>query len=271
VTGAGYRLVPRDAAVLGEIFGHRLLTADQLVRLGYFGSTIRCRARLRILEEAGLIERIRPGLIGSSQGLFRIRKQAALLVSDELGLELSIVRRQIGDDRSLLQIQHILRVTEFRIALQDHASRLNLEIESWLPEILCRHEYSTSRFGRWSKQIVKPDGYFTVPSSGELSACFVEIDLGHVSRERFAAKLRTYRDYAGGVFQETYEQPGFQVLVVTTGQRRLEHLLGLAEKERVDALFTTFEAVAESGPFAQIWRSDDQPQPHRLLSGVALP
>ena len=56
-------------------------------------------------------------------------------------------------------------------------------------------------------------------------ACFfIEVDLGHVSRKRFQQKLLIYRDYSQEIFQQTYREKRFSVLVVSTGIRRMRNL-----------------------------------------------
>jgi len=134
----------------------------------------------------------------------------------------------------------------------------------WHPELICRHDYETrSRATQpWSRRVFKPDGYFRLNRvRGEKADrhFFVEIDMGHMSQNRWLEKLDTYQLYAENrMFSKRYAADCFQTLVVTSNVRRCKNLRSLIEDRRGECyLLTTFEALRDAGAFSRIWMSSD--------------
>ncbi|MBX3119692.1 MAG: replication-relaxation family protein [Fimbriimonadaceae bacterium] len=246
----GFRLTERDVRLLSDLFGHSVITADQIVRLGYFGSLVRCRSRLRRLCGAGLTQKVNALPVKGSQALYAATPHAAAVIAEYTGLGLDDVRLHLKRPCSPLLLEHSCRITEFRIAVSESAGRLSVE---WLPEPHCRHAYSVKRGDGWQRHTFKPDSFLRIEHLGETHCFFVEIDLGHVSRKCFKAKIASYRRYARGIFQEAYAQDSFAVLVVTTGSLRLRHLSSLVHKDDPRFLFTTFGAIETESPLDCVW------------------
>ena len=126
----------------------------------------------------------------------------------------------------------------------------------------CRDQYEwrpAGSQGAFRTEIVKPDGYFRLAPPGPQAHydAFVELDLGHVSARVFQAKLEAYARYRKvGAFRQAYGSDRFAVLTVTTGRKRMQNLLLLAEECGIDFLLVaTFPFVAEHGLLAPIWCS----------------
>ncbi len=234
------RVTQRDIRILADLFGHSVLTAEHLLGLGHFSSIVRCRARLRLLARAGLACTADSLPVQAMRKLYRAAPRAARLIASHTGLEESEIRSLLSKPCTPFLLEHSLKVTELRIWLQ---SRCQLE---WLCESECRHAYCVLKGAAWEKHVLKPDGFFRILGQDGSRCFFVEMDLGHVSRPKFKAKVASYRRYAQGVFQETYGEARFSVLVVTTGSLRLRHLLALVGKDDPRFLFTTLEGLQQS-------------------------
>jgi hypothetical protein len=253
-----FRLTDRDRSLLAATVAYRALTTSQIVRLGFFGSAVRCNARLRRLREEGLARVERVSSLQGRSAIHRASAKAAPLVTEVLHMDVDDVRRLCNDRLSLFQSEHCHRATELSIALQAGCAVAEGVTASVTPELLCRHEYEAKSGGRWQRRVFKPDGALTLCVDGSVRVCFLEVDLGHVSLPRFTAKVASYRQYQREAFSETYGLESFTVLTVTTGPRRLGHLSRLAEDPDPLFLFTTFKDVEDEGPYADVWlRSTD--------------
>lgn len=269
MSGRRFRLTDRDEELLVLLFCHRLVLARQLVELGHFGSLVRCNARLRRLRQEGfLAEAVVPSIKGT-QAVHQITSRAAHTVAERLGLDASDVRRACSKGSSVLQLEHCVRTTDLRTSFEQGAAHVGLAAV-WTPELLCRHEYSVRRYDGWQRRTLKPDGLLRLSKSGAPSYFFVETDLGNVSHRMFTAKVASYRQYAQGVFQETYGAQQFAVLVVTTGERRLTRLASIAMQGEVQTFLTTFAEVGQSGPFEDIWTLGRSGKKVSLLAAEGL-
>ncbi len=236
---------PRDSRLLRDIFLHRVATRDQLIALGHFASIPRCNYRLEQLVRSRLLRRVRSvNGISIHQGLYAPGPAAIpfLVRSSDAPYD-EIVRRCSGRETPQL-IEHSLGTLNFRVELIESPG---LRLREWMCESECLHHFRhRTSDGQWSSVVVKPDAYCRLSLAGATFDCFVEIDLGHVSLPRFQAKLDRYELYsASGAFSDVYRSKDFQVLTVTTGERRLVHLAKL--QTRISHLVTTFDRVSCPG------------------------
>jgi hypothetical protein len=253
VKAGRFRLTERDRCLLAALVAYRALTTSQIVRLGFFGSAVRCNARLRRLREEGLARVERVSSLQGRSAIHRASAKAARLVAEALQTEVDDVKRLCKDRLSLFQAEHCHKAAELLIALQAGCALADGVAASVTPELLCRHEYEEKSGGRWQRRVFKPDGALTLCVHGSVRVCFLEVDLGHVSLPRFAAKVASYRQYRREAFSETYGLESFTVLTVTTGPRRLDHLSRLAEGPGPLFLLSTFNDVEVEGPYADVW------------------
>jgi hypothetical protein len=92
----------------------------------------------------------------------------------------------------------------------------------------------------------RPDGYFELNYPDDTVWClFVEIDMGTETNERVARKMRAYDSYHRRGYEEAFEYPRFDVLVVTNGRKRMENLMRVTRNvnEGRLGLFTTLEML----------------------------
>lgn len=197
------RLTERDVRLLRDLSLSHVLSRDQAIALGYFGSVTRANARLRGLREIGLVRAI--GTPFFSQSLYAVLPRASDVVGDRLA---DLTAARTGSPRFL---QHALCVTNVRIAM------LAKGATAWRFEQQIRRSFTYA--GReWD---LRPDGLALTPS-GPVA---VEADLGHVAPAKFREKLRAYEAFArSGECARRWGQESFTLLVVTSGRLRAARL-----------------------------------------------
>lgn len=255
----GVRLNERDTELLAALYLHHAMTREQVQEL-HFGSVRRCNARLRQLFDHGFVSRYYlPAAPYGAQAVYSIGRNAASTVARRLEVDLADVRMQIRQ-RTPLFLEHTLQIVEFYLALRRAAATHgDVEIERWVTEMQCRHEYEirASRSGGWRKEVFNPDGFVRLIRRGteEYRSYFVEIDLGHTSSRQFLGKLCTHRRYMeSGLFADMFGGSEFKTLVVTTSPKRAQNLMELVREQQSDLFwFTTLETVREHGALASIW------------------
>ncbi len=250
-------LQERDKTLLADLFLQRLMSRDQIIELGYFGSVPRCNNRLKKLVDHGFIRRHEFSSWGSgSQSLYGPGQAATQIIASKLGLDISDVIGQTRRDVPPMLLAHTLGLVDLRIRFDRDAMRYRLDEFEWLPEARCRHEYSVKQASSaWQRHIVKPDAFTRWMIGGKVTCFFVELDLGHVSQGAFTKKVEAYQRYLGlGAFGQVYESSQFDVLVVTTGERRLAHLKSVTGRcQQPRFLFTTGQRLLAAGPLGAIW------------------
>lgn len=216
-------LTPRDFRLLKDLALSHVLSRDQILALGYFGTVTRVNTRLRQLRAEGLVKRLETPFF--SQSLYVVGAKAG----PALGTRISrIVAGRSGSPRFL---QHALMVTQTRIALMDKGAT------QWRFE-----QQLHAQFDRRGRPLeVRPDGLAVMPA-GPVA---IEVDLGHVAHDKFAAKLRSYSTFITcGACREHWQLPDFKVLVLTTSRSRATKLTGLLTDSASLALrCTTFEEL----------------------------
>jgi hypothetical protein len=183
------RLTPRDRALCGVLFDHRVLTTDQVVDLG-FANVTTARHRLAALHRMRVLDRFRP---------FRPTESAPWhWVLDSLGVEVVAADRGIEVARPAAlharalaladsqRLAHLLGVNGLFCSLARWArSQDDAELAEWWPERRCVAEWG---------QVVRPDGFGVVRRGEALVEFFVEYDAGTETLARLAGKLDGYAD-----------------------------------------------------------------------------
>lgn len=90
---------------------------------------------------------------------------------------------------------------------------------------------------------LRPDGYFELHRPDSVDALFVEIDMGTETNDRVARKIRAYESYRRRGFETDYGWQVLDVLVITSGVRRMENLIRVTKRG-------TMVGLASS----QLWR-----------------
>lgn len=267
---AGIRLEPRDEQLLCDLFLNRAMSRSQIQAL-YFTSLVRCNARLRQLFDHRFVSRSYPPAAPfGAQAIYTVGKVALPLISQRLEMELPEVARHYRRNKTPTFLEHTLAVVDMWVALRKAVAECEqVGIESWVPELLCRHEWEirAPTNGRWIKEAFKPDAFFRLTQQGKYRSFFVEVDLGHTSSHQFLGKLMTHRRYLeSGLFQQTYGDETFKTLVITTGERRLLNLRALVEEQKSQLFwFTRFAHVEQAGFLNPIWQMPFETRTAHLL------
>lgn len=223
------KLTERDVRLLKDLALSRVLSRDQLLKLGYFESVNRCNRTMARLAGAGYMLVLETPF--QRQRLYSASREAAEIVGARTARYLT--------NRKLTPrfLVHALAVTEVRAAL------LRRGASSWRFEAQLRHSFTYH--GKTLE--VRPDGM----SLSEGKPTLLEVDLGHCSSGKFRAKVAAYRAYAlSGAFERAYSAPEIAVLTVTTGSLRKRRLEKLAEGDERFG-FLTFEELGAAKP--EVW------------------
>lgn len=200
-------ITPRDADLVRELALSHVLSRDQILALGMFGSITRVNTRLRVLRELGIVRRIETPYFSGS--LYVPGVNAPEVLSDRTA---RLIATRQPSPRFL---RHALSVTNIRIALTSKGAT------EWRHEPMLWRTFEVA--GKTLE--VRPDGMAITPKGPVL----IECDMGHVSPSKFASKLVVYHEFQnGGHTKRLYGFDNFNLLIVTTGKLRAERLLKLA-------------------------------------------
>ncbi|MGV3615175.1 MAG: replication-relaxation family protein [Fimbriimonas sp.] len=252
-------LTPRDERVLGRVFLHRVLTKNHLIAMGIFGSTPRANQRLRLLFDHGYLRRafVAAGP-HASKAVYLPGPASIDLLARNLEIPREEVARQARKEPGRIFLEHSLACADLRVVIEGAAKAGAYTVETYLPEPLCRHEYVVQRGGNDDRRVLKPDGYVSLACGDRRLNAFLEIDMGHVGSAQIARSFLHYASYlADGLFQESYGEGGFLVLVVTTaGPRRIANLARVAGSVKSPRIrFATADAVFSVGFGGRVWSS----------------
>lgn len=197
------------------------------------------------------------------------------------------------------KLQHDLKVSDFRIVVEEAASTLdNLVLQAWLAESAFRRQpdmisYAVSGADgrlRSGKRGVIPDGYFEIldierkaRGVDSVARFLMELDMATQANRAFAdEKVAPYFAYIDTPeYKARFGQNNGQWLIVTTGKRRLQNLMSQAKLVAGDNacrrfFFTTFPRCFRETPDGQlevsnvltrpIWQRVDSPDPFALIS-----
>ena len=249
------QLTSNDTAFMIETFYDRVVARDQAIRLGFWHSVGRANVRLLRLTSAGFLRRYTPPFSSyGSQSLYALGLMGCPLVATATDLDLAHVRRIARVSETPQWVEHSLRIVDAKIVLCDSLSRAGTLV-SWRAELQARHEYRLSGATTTTARVFRPDAYLRLQKpGGRVRHVFLEIDMGHSSSAAIAEDIAAYVDYRDYVFPETYGASSFEVLWITTGERRRGHMLETATKmNETSFLFATFADLQQFGAIAPIW------------------
>lgn len=217
------RTTDRDVKLVRDIALSHVLSRDQIMRLGYFSTVTRTNTRLRELCQIRLVRRIETPFFG--QSLYAAGKGAGDIVGGQIA---PIIAARSESPRFL---QHALCVTNTRIALIARgATAWRFEQQLW------------TTFEHQGKGYqVRPDGLAILRAG----ATAIEVDLGNVAPEKFAAKLKAYSAFIeSGASESLWNVPTFRILTVTTTKlRALKLTRALPSNYAFDFLCVPFEEL----------------------------
>jgi Replication-relaxation len=247
-------LQERDLHLLRELALMRVVDREQAKILAGFGSTSRANARMLALTRAGMLRRF---FLGSGGG------RKALYVLSPKGAQAAQVPRR-GPRRS----QDAILVADYFIG---HQLAVNT--------IYCTLKYGVipipqMTFHRWlsfHEPVVPgirliPDGYVEFVTPRGISACFLEVDLGHESQTIWKRKVEHYVDLAlSGKYREHFGYERFRVLVLANSERRLHSIWKTTSTITQRIFWFATVASIESDFFAAVWFRGGVSQPTKLF------
>jgi hypothetical protein len=215
------RITERDCTLIKDVALSHVLSRDQVIGLGYFHSVSRANVRLHTLVKSGFLAILQTPF--HAQHLYIAGKKASDVVGSRIATLLATRRH------TPRFLQHSLAVTSVRIKFADRGE--------W------RFEQQVTDACAWRGRTitVRPDGLILEDSR----ATFLEIDMGHVNKQLFCAKLCSFEDYVqSGRFAEVYASRKPIVRVITVDHRRKVRLAQLsAPSALVTFEFSTFQQV----------------------------
>lgn len=200
------RLTERDVRLVRDAALSHVLSRDNTIRLGYFGSASRANNRLKRLADAGYLARLATPYF--AQFLYAAGPKAPEIVGERIA---ALLRNRRP---SPMFVQHALALTEVRAFLQEKGAKAwRFEQQLW-----CAFDWAGVRHE------VRPDGL----AMTAVGAVAVEADMGNVSVKRVVAKLLAYVAFAeSGGCQRHWGLESFDLLVVTDGASRASRLEAL--------------------------------------------
>jgi hypothetical protein len=286
-----FRLTERDKQILETIHAFDgMLSLRQIDQLFFSGAgRTQPRSRMRTLYVHGYVN------TPDKKTVHRVPRNETIYWLNTKGAEVTAARNGEAltgfpwrNKPRWSWLEHDLAVNDFRIRILEACNTLPaLELRHWIPEssFLADPDTITYRVrdGKQKKRQVRPDSFFTIsPVRSQQSetrqpfAFLLEVDMAthsnpRFAREKIAAGLAYLKSRA---YQERFGLRYGRWLVVTTGERRLEHL---RETTKLAGggdlfLFTTFGRVATAPVLtAPIWVLAESGRRTSLIPSHVMP
>lgn len=238
------------------------LTIQQLMTL-FWNSPNPAYTRLRQLVKYGYLEKCYITQIraapAASPMVLTLTRQGAAVLAETFGYDtedFNFASRQIENWKTFQPIRatNDIRVALMRACWEDE----HFTLVEWRNEARFRskprHVYIEGK-----KKPVYPDGYCLVRQGRRMTYNFVEADNGTEGLKQFMGQMAVYQAYVdAGLYQEDFGTRFWRVLVVTTGDKRLENLrrkvIQVGGGGR-NYLFTTYDRISPQTILsAPIWR-----------------
>jgi len=273
------RLVGRDLQILEAIGAVRYATSQQIMRL-YFSNLKVAQRRLRVLVQAGMLERFRISdehHAGFHRWFYRLTRRGFNLASKACKAQPGPVTLQKRAPSSTSFIAHHQLTTDFRIWIREACLRMEPQ---WSYSFLS--SYSEIRWmGRrrrlvaldvpGSERLLIPDGVFRIESPDGYSALFfLEIDrstepLRGRHRSSIKHKLELYSRAFDFALEEYFRkhlgssEDGFRVICLVPEPRRAIGFLEIARQVDLAPLVwvATHDILEQRGDLsAEVWQTE---------------
>jgi len=243
-------LQERDRHLLGEIAVMRVISRDQAMVVGPFGSVTRANARLLALTKTGLLRRL-PLMLATRALLYTLTAKGADLIATEQ----QYPKLKTGG----LFLEHQQQINSVFLAVKYKS----------IPD-------ASIRFGCWRTFIselsaaarVIPDGYFELNTTTDVLAMFLEVDLGTEGLKDWKKKVEGYIHFAAsGEFAASFNRTRFRVLVVADSETRLNAIRRTcaAYTDKI-FWFATLDAIKGDGFWSTTWSRATGDEKQSLLA-----
>jgi Replication-relaxation len=239
------RLTERDESLLVDLYLHGAMLRGQIQELHFASSGLRrVNRRLQALAQARLVtgaplplgplSSTTPASAPGSGGqlVYRLCSQAVPIVARKLGLDIEVVQKKVRQG-SPTALAHALEIVQTCVVLT-HLAKTDSDftLTRFVPEV--RHSWRVRKSdGQETLESFRPDALICFTYGGQERTIFLEVDLGHTSREDWARKRAiAERFVSSGLFARNYGTLSlFAVWALTTTNTRAENLRHAAEKE----------------------------------------
>jgi hypothetical protein len=203
-------LQPRDLRLLEALESMRVISREQARVVAGFASRTRANERLLALTRAGFLKR---AFVGRRQAVYWLANRPLYQ------------EKRAGDARvepASLFLNHQLEINRVHLLAQFSS----IPVRGWW-------FVSWRSFGQPLSQTLPliPDGYFELGSAAGFRPVFLEVDLGTEALLVITRKAHLYLQLAAsGEFARDFNRSQFRVLLITTGERRLQNIRAAVAK-----------------------------------------
>lgn len=273
------KLTERDKKILLELHDNKYLSTSQIKTL-LFPSLKKASGRLKILFDNGFIASFEKMTfsLGRGESVFYLKKKGLEQISSLINTPLQNLA-SVEPPKSLLFIEHLLSINDFRIYLKLACENSRYSF-SFIPEYrniqgkgkrLTKYIKDTTEDPDNSDKQISfiPDAVFNLADSKSKKKLlfFLEVDRGTetiespINSSNFLNKIKTYCSYFDNKGYQRYDNDfnyefnGFRVLTVTTSELRMNNLKKACLKYGDVSIFwfTTFEKLSSDTILEKIW------------------
>jgi hypothetical protein len=250
----GIVLQARDLHLFRELAVMRVVDREQAKVVAGFASTSRANVRLLALTRAGLLRRF---FLGSGGG------RKALYVLSPKGAQAAQV-----PCRGPRRPPDAVLVADYFVGHQLAVNALYCTLKYGVIPV---PQMTFHRWQSFHEPVVPgirliPDGYVEFVTPKGITACFLEVDLGHESQTIWKRKVEHYVDLAlSGKYQEYFGYEHFRVLVLANSERRLHSIRKTTSAITQKLFWFTTLASVQSDFFASVWFRSGVSQPTKLF------
>jgi hypothetical protein len=245
----------RDLALFRELGTLRVVDREMASVAAGFQSITRVNERLLKLTRGGLLKRFfAPSDKGGMKALYALTAKGAALV-DATAADFSLAAK--GRISRSAFLDHQMQVNEIYLQAKFRPCPEGVRFLRWI----------SFRKSLAPSIPLVPDGYLEIQTPEGIRSQFIEIDLGTESSKAIAAKAEKYLQLAiTGKFSEIFKRSRFQVLLITSGPKRLASVKQAVAKvtEKIFWL-STFDAVTDKGLWSDVWQRPNSSQQISLL------
>ncbi len=280
------RMTEQRVHLLEAVWQHRVLSRDQLQRVGGYASRNTVNYALGLLYHHGyLARRFVPPVVAAPgqdhQALYLLDRKGAAVLAARRGLS---GWRELGwkpadNDISWWHLPHLVACNDLLVAFAGAAQQAGCQF-AWLSEQELRRRARQGKVeiqlpdGRRKRMAAVADAFLEItPARGQKLAFFLECDRGTVDvGQRWQAKILAYEAFLHSPLYAHCFPLGphtVGVLTVTTSPARLRHLKAASESVSGAGffLFTTFaDATADQLLSEPIWHIVHRPHRYPLLA-----
>lgn len=245
---APFVITDRDQDMLAAVATHGFLTVELLslafypLQAGPLAVSARAYWRIRQLWLWGFLERVElpvpRGLRGSKPSLYMLGPQGRPYADRRLEPGVSAIVRRV-DRLDAASVPHNLVTAALWANLIAALHGTNGTVSRWIPERVLRAKKVVLRDPDDNYRLpVLPDAYFELAynAGATVRACFLEVDMGTLTRERFRRKVRAFQLYeSSGLFEEHWGSGSMTVLVIVPSVARRDELVAVARETLHDS------------------------------------